>query len=91
MESPTALAARLCAKHALPDWIELALVKELEERLETGSDDRKIKEAARIESELAACTFVKGPLIANGAFGEVFKGFFICFSSIASRYCSTGC
>ena len=70
----SALAARLCTRFELPNWIESALIKEFEERLETGSDDRKGKEAARIEAELAANVFIKGPRIANGAFGEVFKG-----------------
>ena len=75
--SGSALAARLCARFDLPDWIESALIKEFEERLETGSDDRKGKEAARIEAEFATNVFIKGPRIANGAFGEVFKGYVV--------------
>ncbi len=73
-ESPFAVARRMCQKFALPDWLEPALAETIADRIETGSDDKKEKEIARIEKEFDGMEYIKGPRIANGAFGEVFKG-----------------
>lgn len=51
--SAAAVVSRLCAKYTFPSWIEEALLRDLEDRIETGSADRKAKEVAKFEAEIA--------------------------------------
>jgi hypothetical protein len=50
--SAEAIAAELCRQHSLPDWIRIALVRDVFERIETGSDDRKQREVQKIQAEI---------------------------------------